>query len=84
MGKVAAAPQVELHVWQGGPFRDPNNKTELKPADIAEFVATQLQSDLIHAIEHSAEETSVSNPPAILATMPIRWTHSRGGGITST
>lgn len=66
-GKVAAGPQVELHVWQRGPFRDPNIQTELKPTDIPEFIATRLQSDLIHAIEYSAMETSSSNPPAILA-----------------
>ncbi len=66
-GKVAAAPQVELHVWQRGPFRDPNIQTDLKPADIPEFIAKQLQSDLIHAIEYSAMETSSPDPPALLA-----------------
>ena len=66
-GKVVAGPQVELQVWQRGPFRDPIIQTKLKPVDIPDFVAKQLQSDLIHAIEYSATETSSSNPPASLA-----------------
>lgn len=66
-GKVAAGPQVELHVWQHGLFRYPSIQTELKPADIPEFIVKQLQSNLIHAIEYSATKTSSSNSPAILA-----------------
>ncbi|WP_271609901.1 MULTISPECIES: esterase/lipase family protein [unclassified Bradyrhizobium] len=66
-GKVTDEKRVELHVWHRGPFRDPSIQTELKPADVATFVATKLQSDLVHAIEYSARETSSSNPPPILA-----------------
>lgn len=67
-GKVMAGPQVEVQVWQRGPFREPIIQTKLKPVDIPDFVARQLQSDLIHAIEYSAMETSSSNPPANLAS----------------
>jgi len=66
-GKVTGEQRVELHVWHRGPFRDPSIQTELKPADVPAFVATKLQSDLVHAIEHSARETSSSYPPPILS-----------------
>jgi hypothetical protein len=63
-GKVVEGRQVELHVWQQGPIRDANIRIGLRPGDISEFVAKQLQSHLVHAIWYSAGRMSSSNPPA--------------------